>query len=107
MAERRLTVHDLSAQEMLVLREEVQRRRKSPVAAWLLWFFLGGVGGHRFYLGRIATGLIQLFTLGGIGIWTLIDLFLMSGMLRRNEEDVRDQVLLEIAAARERAAPTT
>jgi TM2 domain-containing membrane protein YozV len=40
----------------------------------LLCLFLGVVGVHRFYTGHTAIGLVQLLTLGGCGIWTLIDL---------------------------------
>jgi thiol:disulfide interchange protein len=46
---------------------------KSHVAAILLSFFLGGLGIHRFYLGYTWQGIVQLFTLGGLGIWALID----------------------------------
>ena len=47
---------------------------KSQLVALLLCLFVGGIGIHRFYLGYIGIGIIQLLTLGGCGIWTLIDL---------------------------------
>jgi TM2 domain-containing membrane protein YozV len=43
--------------------------------ALLLNVFLGVFGVHRFYVGKIGTGLLQLFTFGGLGIWTLLDQF--------------------------------
>jgi TM2 domain-containing membrane protein YozV len=48
--------------------------QKSRGAAFILCFFLGAFGIHRFYLGKPITGLLQLFTLGGFGFWALIDL---------------------------------
>lgn len=51
---------------------------KSQLAALLICFFVGFLGIHRFYLGYTAVGIIQLFTLGGCGIWALIDLILIA-----------------------------
>ena len=50
---------------------------KSQLVALLLAFFVGVIGIHRFYLGYIGIGIIQLLTLGGFGIWTLIDFILI------------------------------
>ncbi len=43
----------------------------------LLCFFLGSLGIHRFYAGKIGTGILMIITLGGLGIWTLIDLIMI------------------------------
>jgi len=49
------------------------QKQRSYVATLLLSFFLGGLGIHRFYTGYIGLGILQLITLGGCGIWALID----------------------------------
>ena len=50
---------------------------KNWLATLLLCLFLGGIGVHRFYVGKVGTGILQLITLGGCGIWTLIDLIMI------------------------------
>ena len=51
---------------------------KSRLAAALLAFFLGGLGVHRFYVGKVGTGIAIILTIGGFfGIWPLIDLIMI------------------------------
>jgi hypothetical protein len=59
---------------------------KSRGVALALAFFLGVFGAHRFYVGKIGTGLLQLCTIGGLGLWWLYDNILVaSGEFRDSE----------------------
>lgn len=55
-----------------------QRKQNNEISSnWLTLFllsiFLGSLGADRFYVGKIGTGILKLLTLGGFGIWWLID----------------------------------
>jgi TM2 domain-containing membrane protein YozV len=51
--------------------------QKSFLVTWLLALLLGTFGADRFYLGKIGTAIAKLLTLGGLGVWSLIDLILV------------------------------
>ena len=50
---------------------------KSRLVALILCLLLGVFGVHRFYVGKVGTGVLQLLTFGGFGIWVIIDLILI------------------------------
>lgn len=64
--------------------------KKSHTTSLLLSFFLGGLGLHRFYTGYTALGIIQILTLGGCGIWSLIDFI---SLCFNNYKDIEGQEL--------------
>ena len=97
-----------SLQSEMLVEQKVANAQKSTGVAYLLWFFLGGVGAHRFYLGKTRTAVAQLiitvigfftiFPLIITGIWVLVDAFLIPGIIRENTEKVRRDARLEVAA---------
>lgn len=55
---------------------------KDPTIALVLSLFVGSLGIDRFYLGDTGLGVIKLLTCGGLGIWTIVDWFLIMGIAR-------------------------
>ena len=74
----RISVGTFTDKDDLTLRQNppstLEVSEKSITPAVLLCFFLGFLGFHRFYVGKTLTGILMLVTLGGLGIWQLIDL---------------------------------
>jgi hypothetical protein len=56
---------------------EIIEQRNKWITCLLLCWLLGVFGVHRFYTGHIVLGVLQLLTLGGCGIWTLIDFIII------------------------------
>ena len=56
---------------------------KDPITSIILSVLLGQFGADRFYLEQIGIGIAKLLTCGGLGVWTLIDLFLIMDATRQ------------------------
>lgn len=59
---------------------------RSALTAGVLCLLLGVFGAHRFYAGKVGTGLLQLLTMGGAGLWWLYDLILIATGQFRDKE---------------------
>lgn len=61
-----------------MIETEEPKSDKNFLATLLFSLLLGSLGVHRFYVGKIGTGILMLLTLGGLGIWWLIDLIMVA-----------------------------
>ncbi len=62
------------------------KSEKDWLTALLLCIFLGGLGGHRFYAGKMGTGLLWLISGGILGVGWLVDLYMVIvGSFKDNE----------------------
>ncbi|PNZ40096.1 TM2 domain-containing protein [Mammaliicoccus vitulinus] len=95
----------MNLDEKSYVEQQVANRSKSLVISYVLWFFLGALGGHRFYYGKTCSAivllLITLFTSWwsfGIFmfIWLIIDALLIPSWKRRNEQSIREQAISEV-----------
>lgn len=84
--------------------------KKSLLVAYLLWFFLGYVGAHRFYLGRPVSGFVMLalsavtlvitlvsfgflsFLWVVVGLWWLVDALLIPGIVAGRNTRIADRI---------------
>lgn len=98
----------LTTQEQILVEQRITNNAKSPAVAYLLWFFLGGLGLHRFYLGATgsAIAILALSVLGlvtlpvgigfallvVVGLWLLADLFLIPGLVARHKDTLRQSL---------------
>ncbi|RHW49747.1 TM2 domain-containing protein [Bombilactobacillus bombi] len=107
----KILFNQLTNEEKLLVNSEIEKRRKNPVIAYLLWFLLGFMGGHRYYMGKTGSAvamtlifwlLVWIFGLGAIitGIWAIVDVFLISGWLKDDQEKIENKVAQDIIYSR-------
>lgn len=98
--EANLAKNELSEDERLQFDVQFGTRRKDPNIALVTSILGGTLGIDRFYIGDIGLGIAKLLTLGGLFIWTLIDLFLIMSAARDKNAALMLQVRNSIVQAR-------
>lgn len=107
---------ELTQQELQILQSEYENKKKSTLISYLLWYFLGLFGMHQFYLGNPLQGILYLvlltigsltafiligfFILIPLGIWWLIDAFLIPSYIQKLNEKVEKEILQNILNSR-------
>lgn len=90
----------LTTEQMMLIEQRVANNGPNMAVAYMLWFFLGIVSAHRFYLGRTSTAILQIisyFILVGF-IWLLIDGFLIPSMMRSKQDEIRQREKVNMIA---------
>ena len=77
LRDRVITQEEFDLQKEKLLNSTSSTTSTDWLTLFLLTFFVGVLGVHRFYTGKIGTGFLMLITLGGFGIWFLVDLILV------------------------------
>ena len=77
LKERVITQEEFDLQKEKLLNSSTTTSTTDWLTLFLITFFVGVLGVHRFYVGKIGTGFLMLLTLGGLGVWFLVDLILV------------------------------
>lgn len=77
LRDRVITQEEFDLQKEKMLNSTSSTTSTDWLTLFLLTFFVGVLGVHRFYTGKIGTGFLMLITLGGFGVWFLVDLILV------------------------------
>ena len=90
---------EIPKSEFLIAQYNYKKGEKSTVSAYVLWFLLGILGAHRFYVGDYLRGGLLLITLGGFVIGWLADCALLKKRIDEYNEDLEAEVLAKAIEA--------
>lgn len=125
MTETLSRMSNLSEKQLAILNGELNRSKKSVGVSYLLWFLFGYLGVHKFYMGKAVWGisyflmLVVGWSIGGagvvlaeeggggmavfgfllliaLGILLLVDLFTIPGQIRKNQEKLKEKLILDL-----------
>lgn len=73
---------------MAEAKKEATVSKKNRTVALLLVVMLGWMGGHRFYVNKVGTGFLMMFTMGGFGLWYFIDMVMVALGAFQDKDDL-------------------
>ncbi|MEQ9505005.1 MAG: TM2 domain-containing protein [Hyphomonas sp.] len=87
-----------TTEDMILIESRVANARKSAGAAYFLWFFLGFLSAHRFYLGKPVTAILQIFSYFLIigFVWWIVDLFLIPSIIEDKMDETRGRMTRDL-----------
>ena len=100
-----MTYNQLSLEQLMQLKASSTYKKKTVLKAYAMWGLFGLIGGHRYYLGDTRTAIKMTATIGGLGIWTLIDAFKLPQRVKERNRELkgeRQQINAAIRRKKER-----
>lgn len=74
---------------------------KDPTVSLVLSVLVGGLGIDRFYIGDTGLGVLKLLTAGGLGVWWIVDMFVITGKTKKNNiKDFHEVLVIQEAVAK-------
>ena len=97
---------ELNTDQRLMFDTEFEKKKKTMLAAYLLWGFLGFIGVHKFYLKKTGMGVLYIFTGGLFFIGWLIDAFITAKQVHAANEIIAKDLVLEVKMLTKQGAPS-
>lgn len=89
--------NELSSKQLAMVNSEYEDKKKKSVLLYLLWWFTGIFGGHRFYLGDTGMGVAMLL-LGWVTlfIWPLVDVFFIGKRMELKNQELEFSIIQNV-----------
>ena len=103
----------LDARQLMIVDSEVRNQGKNMILAYVLWYFLGILGGHRFYMKKTGPAIAQLIlsiTLIGLivtTIWWIVDAFLVHTWVKDHNRELEYRLVSQMIAHQGPPAPNS
>lgn len=103
----------LDTRQLMLLESEVKNQGKNMVIAYILWYFLGILGGHRFYMNKTSSAIamlilcITIIGLFPVIIWWIVDAFLLHTWVKEHNRKLEYHLVSHMLSHQAPPAPNT
>jgi TM2 domain-containing membrane protein YozV len=89
----------MTGEQLAMVQGEMNKKQKSKGTAYALWFFLAGLGGHRFYTGNTVYAIMMiLFGWATLFIWNFVDVFFIGKRIEQLNNEIEMELIIQAKA---------